>query len=129
MLIFSGQVPINPETGKLVEGNIEDQTEQVMRNLLAVLAHIGIDFSHVAKSTIFLTDLANFQIVNEVYSKWLGEYRPARATIQVAALPLGAEVEIEMIASISSLDTAMLGHGSVEDMENLSDDCFSCQEK
>lgn len=94
---LSGQIPLSPETGELAKG-IEAQTEQVMSNLKGVLDRLNLDFSKVVKSTIFLTDLANFQTVNGIYEKWLGQYKPARATIQVSALPKGAEVEIEMIA-------------------------------
>jgi len=102
-VFLSGQVPINPDTAKIVEGGVEEQTEQVMQNLQSVLAHMKLDFSNVAKATIFLTDLGNFAKVNEIYGKWLGDLRPARATIQVAALPLGAEVEIEMYAFLPEL--------------------------
>lgn len=95
---LSGQVPINPTTGKLVEGGIEPQANQVLKNLKAVLNHCGLDFNNVAKTTILLKDLANFQVVNAIYAEWLGASKPARATYQVAGLPLGAEIEIEMIA-------------------------------
>ncbi len=98
LVFLSGQVPIDPATGKLVDGGIEAQIEQVMKNLHAVLAHSGLTFESVAKAVIFLTDLKNFQIVNERYAQALGGHKPARSTIQVAALPLGAQVEIEMIA-------------------------------
>jgi len=97
-VFLSGQVPIDPATAKIVTGGIEAQAEQVMKNISSVLAHMELDFSNVAKTTIYLTDLGNFAKVNEIYGKWLGDLRPARATIQVAALPLGAEVEIELQA-------------------------------
>ena len=96
---ISGQIPLDPATGEM-PSNIEAQTEQVMKNLRAILAHMKIDFSNVVKSTIFLTDLGNFAAVNTVYEKHLGQARPARATVQVSALPKGANVEIEMIAAI-----------------------------
>lgn len=99
LAFLSGQVPISPATGKLVEGGIEEQTAQVMKNLEAVLRHLRLDFGHVLKSTIYLTDLKNFAAVNNIYEKSLGGKKPARATIQVSALPLGAMLEIEMIAA------------------------------
>lgn len=102
MIFISGQVPIDPSTGQIVGTDISVQTQQVLANLKAVLSHVGLGFESVVKSTIFLTDLSNFQIVNTLYSEALGGHKPARSTIQVSALPLGANVEIEMIA----VDTA-----------------------
>jgi 2-iminobutanoate/2-iminopropanoate deaminase len=101
-VFLSGQIPLNPDTGKLVDGGIEQQTEQVLRNVDVILSHLGLSFREVVKTTIFLTDLATFSTVNSIYQKVLGEAKPARSTIQVAALPLGAQVEIEMIAQRSS---------------------------
>jgi len=98
MVFLSGQVGLNPATGKLVGASIEEQTEQVLRNLKSVLQGVGLSFADVVKSTIFLTDLGNFQKVNAMYGAALEGYKPARSTIQVSALPLGAIVEIEMIA-------------------------------
>jgi 2-iminobutanoate/2-iminopropanoate deaminase len=100
IMFLSGQVPIDPATGKLVEGGINEQAEQVMKNLSKVLASQNISFNDVAKTTILLSDMANFAAVNEIYGRWMGEARPARATFQVAGLPLGALIEIEMIAAI-----------------------------
>lgn len=97
LVFISGQIPLDPASGKLLDG-IQAQTDRVLANLKAILEHHSLSFEHVAKSTIYLSDLANFKIVNEIYEKWLGNCRPARATVQVAALPLGALVEIEMIA-------------------------------
>jgi len=98
-LIFgSGQIGIDPATGKLVEG-IEGQTRQVMANLRAVLEAAGSSLEQVLKSTIFLTDIRHYQIVNQLYAEALRDHKPARSTIQVAALPLGAMIEIEVIAS------------------------------
>lgn len=97
-VFLSGQIPLHPETGTLVEGGIEQQTEQVLRNITAVLTHLKLSFKDVAKTTIFLTDLAHFQTVNAIYERILGGARPARSTIQVAGLPRGALIEIEMIA-------------------------------
>jgi len=98
LVFLSGQIPLSPESGALIEGGIEKQTEQVLKNLQAVLAHAGLTFGHVLKTTIFLTDLSHFQIVNGIYEKALGGAKPARSTIQVAALPRGAVIEIEMVA-------------------------------
>lgn len=98
LVFLSGQVPLDPELGKLVEGDIETQTRQVMKNLTAVLDHLGLSFNDVAKTTIFLTNPSDFPKVNAVYADAVGDARPARSTITVAALPLGAQIEIEMIA-------------------------------
>ncbi|MBX5484408.1 MAG: RidA family protein [Myxococcaceae bacterium] len=95
---LSGQIPLDPKTGALVEGDIAVQTEQVMQNLKAVLAAGGHDFSHVVRCTIYLQDMNDFARVNEVYGKYFPENPPARATVQVAALPKGARVEIDAIA-------------------------------
>ncbi len=98
MVFLSGQVGLNPSTGKLIGASIEEQTEQALSNLKTVLEGVGLSFADVIKSTIFLTDLGNFQKVNTIYGTALGGHKPARSTIQVSALPLGAIVEIEMIA-------------------------------
>lgn len=99
-LIFtSGQIPINPETGEMVEGGIEAQTEQVFANLRAVLEASGSSFDQVVKATVFLQDLKNFVAVNNIYAKYLGKDAPARSAVQVAGLPKGSLVEIEVIAT------------------------------
>jgi 2-iminobutanoate/2-iminopropanoate deaminase len=97
-LYCSGQIPLDPNSGQLIEGDIVAQTHQVMKNLEAVLKAAGYDFSSVVKSTIYLQDLKNFSKVNEVYAGYLSQPFPARAAFEVAGLPLGADVEIEMIA-------------------------------
>ena len=97
LAFLSGQIPLDPSTGALVDGGIEAQTEQVMKNLYEVLTHLDANFSQVVKTTIFLSDLGNFKAVNEIYAKWLGDSRPARATVEVAALPLGSLVEMDMV--------------------------------
>ncbi len=98
-LVFcSGQIPLDPATGKLCSEDIEDQARQVLKNIQALLSADGLDLSHVVKATIFLTDLANFQKVNALYAEAFPAPFPARSTIQVAALPAGASVEIEVIA-------------------------------
>jgi 2-iminobutanoate/2-iminopropanoate deaminase len=98
-LIFtSGQIPLDPGTQQMVAGDIRAQTERVMDNLAAVLDAAGVGFENVVKSTIFVVDLGDFGSVNEIYGKRFPRSPPARSTVQVAALPKGARVEIEMIA-------------------------------
>ena len=97
----SGQIPINPETGILVNGNIVAQTEQVIHNIAAVLESAGSDFDHVIKTTCFLTDMADFTAFNEVYGKYFTG-NPARSCVAVSALPKGAGVEVELIAEIAN---------------------------
>ena len=98
LVFVSGQVGVDPG-GNMVEGGIAEQTEQVMRNLSAILEAAGTSLQNVVKATIFLADLGDFQAMNEVYARHMGDEPPARATFQVAALPAGAVVEIEMIAA------------------------------
>jgi 2-iminobutanoate/2-iminopropanoate deaminase len=97
-LFLSGQIPLDPATGELVKGTIEQETQRVMDNMRAVLARAGAGFEHVVKTTIFLADLADFAKVNEVYGRCFPSTPPARSTVQVAGLPRGARVEIEAIA-------------------------------
>jgi len=98
-LIFcSGQIPIDPATKEIVPGGIHEQTAQVMKNIQAVLAAANLTLANVAKATVFLTDLKDFPVVNGIYASAFGDHKPARSTIQVAALPLGARVEIEVTA-------------------------------
>jgi 2-iminobutanoate/2-iminopropanoate deaminase len=98
LLFLSGQIALDPATGKLVEGDIGSQTTRVMDNLAAVLAASGLGFGHAVKTTIYLVDLADFAAVNEIYGQRFTEAPPARSTVQVAALPRGARVEIDLIA-------------------------------
>ena len=100
LLFTAGQVPLDPATGKLVAGDIAAQTEQVMKNLQAVLAAAGTNFDNVVKSTVFLVDINDFAAMNGVYGRYVGELPPARSAFQVAALPLGASVEIEMVVLV-----------------------------
>lgn len=96
-LYLSGQIPLVPETGLLVSEDIKAQTEQVMKNMRAVCEAAGGSLSKIVKCTVFMTDLTQFQAMNEVYAVHFGEHKPARSTIQVAALPRGASVEIEAV--------------------------------
>lgn len=101
-LVFcSGQVPLDPRTMKLVDGGIEAQTRQVLRNMQAVLEAAGVTLGHVVKTTVFLQDMTEFAAMNAVYAECFGGHAPARSTVEVARLPLGARVEIECIAARS----------------------------
>lgn len=100
-LVFSsGQIPIDPTNGELVTGDIAKETEQVFANLAAVLAAAGTELGRAVKTTVFLTDMSQFAKVNEVYARHFREPFPARSTIQVAALPKGVSVEIEVVAEV-----------------------------
>lgn len=98
-LFVSGQVPLDPKTGQLKNGSIEEETQMVMENIEAVLKAADMGFEHVLKSTIFIMDMQLFSIINEIYGRYFKENAPARETVQVAALPLGARVEISVIAA------------------------------
>ena len=98
LLFCAGQIPIDPATGNLVSGDIKAQTERVLENVKAILDDQGLTFASVVKSTVFMTNLGDFAGMNEVYAKYFTENFPARSTVQVAALPKGANVEIEVIA-------------------------------
>jgi 2-iminobutanoate/2-iminopropanoate deaminase len=98
-MFASGQIPIDPKTNELVQGDIGTQTEQVMKNLLAVLKEAKMGPENVVKTTVYLVDLADFPRMNEVYGHFFGQQRPARSTIQAAALPRGARIEVDMIAA------------------------------
>lgn len=97
-VFYSGQIPLDPSTGELVPGGIESQTRRVMANMKESLAAANLDFSHVVKTTIYLTDLGDFATVNGIYGGFFSGICPARATVQVAALPKGANIEIEWVA-------------------------------
>jgi 2-iminobutanoate/2-iminopropanoate deaminase len=101
-LFTAGQIPLDPVAGKIVEGGIVEQTNQVMQNLQEVIQAAGASWNDVVKTTVYLNDLAHFPTVNEVYGKWLGDARPARSTVQVPALPRGALVEIDAVAVVAS---------------------------
>ncbi|MCX2576105.1 RidA family protein [Pedobacter sandarakinus] len=100
-LFVSGQVAINPESGELNIGNIEEETHQVMRNLKAVLLEAGLSFDNVVKSTIFLSDMGTFAQVNEIYGQYFTAEFPARETVQVSVLPKNVNVEISVIAIVA----------------------------
>ncbi len=97
-IFCAGQIPLDPKTGQIVDGGITEQTQRVMKNISAVLKADGLTFENVVKTTIFLIDFADFQTVNEIYGSNFKSDPPARSTVQVAALPKGARVEIEVIA-------------------------------
>jgi 2-iminobutanoate/2-iminopropanoate deaminase len=98
----AGQVGFDPESGELVDGGIAEQTQRVLQNLRAILRAGGSDMDRVVKTTVFLVDMADFALMNEVYAEFFGDHRPARSTVAVASLPRGARVEIEAIAAVSS---------------------------
>jgi 2-iminobutanoate/2-iminopropanoate deaminase len=98
LLFVSGQVPFVPETMEIVEGDVKAQTRQSLSNVQAILKEAGADFSNVVKSTVFISDMNEFTQINEVYSEFFGENKPARACVEVARLPRDVKVEIEVIA-------------------------------
>jgi 2-iminobutanoate/2-iminopropanoate deaminase len=101
-LFSSGQVPLDPATGRLVEGGIEASAERVLDNLEAVLREAGLSFADVVKTTVYLTRAQDFAAMNAVYARRFGDHRPARSTVIVAALPAGAPLEIDLIARVGS---------------------------
>lgn len=94
----SGQIPLNPETGKFVEGGVKEQTQQVLANAREILRTVGTDLSHVVKTTVYLADMGDFSVMNEVYAQFFSEPYPARSAVAVKDLPKGALVEIEVLA-------------------------------
>ena len=100
MVFCSGQIPINPATGEFVSNDVAEQTEQVLKNLSAVLEAAGTNLGNVVKTTVFLADMNDFAVFNEVYAKYFSDNKPARATVQAARLPRDARVEIECIAVV-----------------------------
>ncbi|MGI9044278.1 MAG: RidA family protein [Gemmatimonadaceae bacterium] len=101
-LFSAGQIALDPATGQLIDGDIDAQTERVMENLQEVLDAAGSSWTEVVKTTVYLHDMAHFPRVNEIYGKWIGEARPARSTVQVTALPRGALVEIDLVATVAT---------------------------
>lgn len=104
MLYASGQIPIDPATGELTQGDVKAQTYRVMQNVSAVLAAAKLDFSSVVKTTVFLTDLNDFATVNAVYAEFFTKPYPARSCVQVAALPKGAKIEMEIVARLNAVN-------------------------
>jgi len=102
LLFVSGQIPLDPATGEVVEGDVAAQTHRVMQSLGAILEAAGAGFDHVVRTTIYLTDLRAFSEVNEVYGGYFDDPAPARATVEVAALPKGVEVEIDAVADLGT---------------------------
>jgi 2-iminobutanoate/2-iminopropanoate deaminase len=100
-LFTAGQVGFDPASGELVDGGIAEQTQRVLQNIRAILRAGSTDLDHVVKTTVFLVDMADFALMNEVYAEFFGDHRPARSTVAVAALPRGARVEIEAVAAVS----------------------------
>ena len=98
LVFVSGQIPLDPATGQLVGGTIAEQTERVIQNVKAILAASGLELAHVVRTTVYLVDLGEFAAMNEVYARHFPKDPPARATVQVAALPKGARIEIDAIA-------------------------------
>jgi 2-iminobutanoate/2-iminopropanoate deaminase len=99
-LFTAGQIPIDPASGQIVTGNVAAQTERVMANLAAVIGTVGATWKDVVKTTVFLHDMNDFPVVNEVYGRVMGDARPARSTVQVSALPRGVLVEIDAVVAV-----------------------------
>lgn len=99
MLYTAGQIALDPATMEIVAGGIVPETEQVMRNLQAVLREAGLGFEHVLKTTVYLADMQEFSAMNEVYARHFGDHRPARSTVSVLGLPRGVRVEIDLVAA------------------------------
>ena len=98
-VFVSGQVGMDTAAGKLAEGGVEPETHQIMKNLAAILGDVGLGYGDIVKTTIFLADMADFPVVNAAYGGYVADAKPARSTVEVAALPLGVQVEIEVIAA------------------------------
>jgi 2-iminobutanoate/2-iminopropanoate deaminase len=101
LLFISGQIPVDPSTGNLIQGDIAAQAEQVMKNLTALLRAAGASFTNVARTTVYLADMNDFTAMNEVYSRYVVDPPPARATVQVARLPRDVRIEIDAIAVLA----------------------------
>jgi 2-iminobutanoate/2-iminopropanoate deaminase len=101
LIFVSGQIPIEPETGKILKGNIKEQTKQILKNLNNILAAGGSSLDNVLRTTIYLADLEDYSVVNETYAQYFNDLSPARSTVQVAKLPMDAQIEIDAIAYIN----------------------------
>jgi 2-iminobutanoate/2-iminopropanoate deaminase len=102
LLFVSGQIPLDPATGAVVDGDVAGQTDRVMKNIAALLEAAGADFGHVVRTTVFLADMAEFAAMNEIYGRYVVDPPPARATVQVSRLPRDVRVEIDVIAVVNS---------------------------
>mgnify|MGYP000967853223 FL=1 len=102
LIFVSGQIPIEPETGKILKGNIKEQTRLILKNLSTILAAGGSSLDNVLRTTIYLADLENYSLVNEAYEQYFNDFPPARSTVQVAKLPMDAQIEIDAIACINA---------------------------
>jgi 2-iminobutanoate/2-iminopropanoate deaminase len=100
LIFLSGQIPLDPKSGNLIEGDFSAQARRVFENLRAVLRAAGADFRNVTRATVYLSDLGNFQTLNSIYAEYFGDHKPARSTVGVAQLPRGAAVEIDLIATV-----------------------------
>ena len=100
LIFLSGQIPLDPKSGNLIDGDFSKQAHRVFDNLRAVLRAAGADFRHVTRATVNLTDLGNFQTLNSIYGEYFGDHKPARSTVGVAQLPRGAALEIDLIAML-----------------------------
>jgi len=100
LVYTAGQIPIDPKTGNIVEGGIAEQTRQVLENLKAVLAAAGSSLDRVIKATVFLKNMGDFAVMNDIYAEYLGNFKPARSTVAVAELPRGALIEIDLVALV-----------------------------
>lgn len=98
-VFVSGQLGMDTSAGKLVDGGVEAETHQIMKNLAAILGDVGLGYSDIVKTTIFLADMSDFPVVNAAYGEYVADAKPARSTVQVAALPMGVQIEIEVIAA------------------------------
>jgi 2-iminobutanoate/2-iminopropanoate deaminase len=103
MIFTAGQIPLDPDSGQLIEGDIAAQTERVMKSLQGILESAGSSLQRVVKTTVFLQDMNDFAAMNEVYGRWFGDHKPARSTVQAARLPRDVKVEIEAIAAVEAL--------------------------
>jgi 2-iminobutanoate/2-iminopropanoate deaminase len=120
LLFCAGQIPLDPTTGHVTDGDIKAQTERVLQNIRVILEDQKLSFENVLKTTVFMTNLADFAAMNEVYGKYFTSDFPARSTVQVAALPRGAQVEIEVIAHFRSEIAAGSRRASVSKVEGFS---------
>lgn len=102
ILATSGQIPIDPATNQMVEGSFEEKARRVFENLAAVLRSAGADFSDVIRATVYLTDLADFEILNRVFEEYFGHHKPSRSTVGVAQLPKGSPVEVDLLAVVEN---------------------------